>query len=183
MPKKKLLIFALILSSVFLIAILCFIVFRGPKAEPTPATITPTPIPNEVAPSPALNWKKYENIEYRFSFQYPPDFNAEELSALVPNFLQVNLRKTQEAPAMIMVYGNYEPGDVTFSVGTESIEEKIIGEQAWHFFNFPQGYSRSRPFTVFQKEETGFLYLLKFYDLISDELRDQIMATVKFTSP
>lgn len=183
MPKKKLFTTALILSSVSLVAILCFIAFRSPKTKSTPTTTIPTSTPNQVTPSPTLNWKKYENIEYRFGFQYPPDFNVEELSALAPNFLQVNLRKAQEAQAIIMVYGNYEPEDVTFSVGTESIEEKIIGEQTWHFFNFPQGYSRSRPFTVFQKEETGFLYSLKFYDLVSDELRDQIITTVKFNSP
>lgn len=183
MPRKKLFIIVSILLSVSLIAVYWFKASRGPKTKSTPTTTIPTSIPNQVTPSPTLNWKKYENIEYRFSFQYPPDFNVEELPALAPNFLQLNLLKTKKAQAIIMVYGNYEPEDATYFVGSEPIGEKTFSNQTWHLFDFPQGYSNSRPFTVFQKEGTGFLYSLKFYDLVSDELRDQIMATVKLTSP
>ena len=176
MLKKKPLIPVIILFSVCLVAVLGFVVFRD-RSEFAPTKTGST----SPAPEPVLNWQTYGNVEYHLRFQYPPDFDIEELSELAPNFLQVNLLKTQKAQAIIMVYGNYEPEDAAFFVGNEPIEEKTIDGQAWYFFNFPQGYSRSRPFTVLQKEGTSLLYSFKFYDLVTDELRDQVMATVRIT--
>ena len=145
MPRKKFFIIGLILFFV-LIAVFALIKLSGRKTEPG-STKTTTLSSTSNLPS---NWKKYENSEYHLGFQYPPDFNIEELAALAPNFLQVNLLKDQRAQAIIMVYGNYEAGDATFFVGSGPVGEKTFSNQAWHLFDFPQGYSDSRPFTVFQ---------------------------------
>jgi len=139
----------------------------------------------KINPSPApelpLDWKKYENIKYHFNFRYPPDFKIEELTSLAPNFLQVNLSKDRKAQVIIMVNGNYEIGDTSLFVGSDPVAEKTFNSKTWSFFEFPQGYSNSGPFTVFQKEGSGFLYSFKFYDLVSNELRDKIMNTVRIT--
>ena len=85
------------------------------------------------------------------------------MPGLAPKFLQVNLlEESQKAQAIIMVRGDYESKDVTDFVGAEPEKEKNINGQNWYFFNFPQGYSNSPPFTTYQK-------------------RDQIMAAVKIT--
>lgn len=173
MLKKKLLTPVIILFSVCL-AVLGFVVFRN-RGE-----FIPIENSTSLTAESVLNWQTYENIEYHLRFQYPPESSVKELLGLAPNFLQVNLlEKSQKVQAIIMVKGDYESKDVIDFVGAEPEEEININGQSWYFFNFPKGYSNSPPFTTYQNEKVGFLYSFKFYDLVTDELRDQIMATVQ----
>jgi len=175
---KKVLITVAILLPVFLIIAY---LFKSPKEEK--AKVETKPVATKVLASPisdpTSSWKKYENAEYHLSFRYPADMEAEELNELAANYLQVNLRKGRGAQAIIMIKGNYVAEDVTEFVGSEPVEEKTIAGQAWHFFDFPQGWSNSDSFTVFQKDGAGFLYSFKFNDPMADKLREQIMGTVK----
>jgi len=175
---KKVLITVAILLPVFLIIAYSF---KSPKEEKTKIETKPEATKVLVSPiaDPTSSWKKYENAEYHLSFRYPVDMEAEELSGLAKNYLQVNLRKGRGAPALIMIKGNYETEDINEFVGGKPEEEKTITGQTWRFFDFPQGWSNSDPFTVYQKEGAGFLYSFKFYNLMTDELRDKIMKTVK----
>jgi len=176
---KKTLITVAILLPVFLVFAY---LFKSPKVEKTKVKtkLMTTKVLASSISDPTSNWKKYENIEYHLSFRYPADMEAEELSGLATNYLQVNLRKGRGAPALIMIKGKYEIEDVNeFVGGDKPEEEKTITGQTWRFFDFPQGWSNSDPFTVYQKEGAGFLYSFKFYNLMTDELRDQIMKTVK----
>ena len=78
-----------------------------------------------------------------------------------------------------MIKTLYEPEEVFNFVGVSPEDVKNINGQTWYFFSFPEGYANSPPFTVYQDEKIGFLYSFKFHNFISDELRDQIMATVE----
>jgi len=176
MFKKKLLIPIIVLLFICSLAVLKLIVFRNPS-EFGPTKVSPT-LSIFKLPS---NWQTYDNVDYQLHFQYPSESNIKELPDLAPNFLQVNLLKGQKAQAIIMVRGDYEPKDVDDFVGAKPEKEKKINGQNWYFFYFFQGYSNSPPFTAYQNEKDGFLYSFKFYDLVTDELRDQIIATVQIS--
>lgn len=175
---KKYLISVVIILPVFLVIAY---LFKSPKVEKGELETKPKVTKTITAPTrdPTSDWKKYENAEYRLSFKYPEDLEVRELTGLAQNFLQVNLEKDQRAQGIIMINGDYAAEDVAEVLGSKPIEEKTIAGQSWYFFDFPDGWSNSDPFTFFQKDGAGFLYSFKFYNLVTDELRDQIMGTVK----
>ncbi len=163
-------------------------VFVGPKIqnqggmptfEKTGSTETG---PSVSTPEPKPGWKTYENLELRLRFQYPPESTIEELFGLGPNYFQINLRGEDNlAQGIFMVKTAYEPEDVQDFVGSSPQGTKDIAGQTWYFFDFPEGYSNSPPFTVYQNEKGDYLYGFKFHNFISDDLRDEIMATVEIT--
>ena len=134
---------------------------------------------------PSSDRNSYENVEFYLRFYYPPESMTEELYNLGPNYFQINLldKQTQKALGIFMIRTSYEEEEVENFVGIKFLDVINIGGQTWYYFNFPEGYSNSPPFTVYQNEKSSFLYSFKFYNLVSDELRDQIMATVKILPP
>ncbi|MFH1832779.1 MAG: hypothetical protein ABH816_01240 [Candidatus Levyibacteriota bacterium] len=136
------------------------------------------------APEQNLNWKTYENLDYRLHFQYPSELTTEELKDLAPNYLQINiLEKSQKAQAIFMAKSVFAPEEALNFVGSSPQDNKTINGLTWDFYSFPQGYSNSPPFTVYQGKKANILYSFKFYNLVSDEVRDQIMGTIEIMPP
>jgi hypothetical protein len=131
-----------------------------------------------------LNWKLYENLEYRLRFQYPAELEIEELPNLGPNYMQINiLDASQKAQAIFMIRTVFQPEEALNFVGSSPQDVKTINGLTWDFYSFPQGYSNSPPFTVYQGKKADILYAFKFYNVMSDELRDRIMATLEILPP
>jgi hypothetical protein len=177
---KKVIIIAV--PIIVVASIIGFVKFFPQKKEvgktTSPAKVSKAPEPE--ATDATKNWKKYESTAYKFSFLYPPTYTIEEMADLAPSFLQVNLSKPNMTDVIVMARGDYEPKDVNTFVGADPETTKKINGRSWYFFSFPQGYSHSPPFTTFQTENNN-LYSFKFHNTISNEIRDQIMATITFT--
>jgi hypothetical protein len=168
---------------VFLVALLAVgIYFAATKnvfklLKPSDSTTTS-------GPAAILNWKMYENLEYRIRFQYPAELSVEELPNLGPNYMQINiLDESKKAQSIFMIKTQFDQAERASFVGFSPQGNKKMNGLTWDFYDFPQGYSNSSPFTVYQEVKADILYSFKFYNVITDTLRDKIMGTIEILPP
>jgi hypothetical protein len=150
-----------------------------PKFHTTPSLSATPSVSDETS-----NWKTYENLAYRIRFKYPVEFSIEELPNLGPNYMQINiLGQTQKAQAIFMIKTSYGQEETASFVGFSPQDTKTINGLTWYFFDFPQGYSNSPPFTVYHGTKADYLYSFKFFNDVTNDFRDKIMATIEILPP
>jgi hypothetical protein len=172
-PVLIVILVALVAVSVYFFVLKKLVTFRTPSPSATP------PVSNET-----LDWKTYENLAYRIRFKYPAEFTIEELPNLGPNYMQINiLDQTRKAKAIFMIKTSYSQEETASFVGSSPQDTKTINGLTWRFFDFPQGYSNSPPFTVYHGTKADYLYSFKFFNTVASDLRDKIMATMEILPP
>jgi hypothetical protein len=183
MKRGNVLIPVVVLVAVGMIAVA---VLAGLKLRKSDEALLKKAGPEEVgeespAPEEMAGWEVYENDEYYLRFRYPPELEAEELAGLGPNFFQINLidKASRRGWAIFMVKTAFEEEEAVSFVGQSPLGKVAVNSRTWDFYDFPEGYSNSPAFTVYQGEVGEILYAFKFYESVSDELRDQIMVTVE----
>lgn len=178
MSRGSILIPIVVFAALGLIVSSIFVVPKFQNNKPAPDATDSSR--SQAAPEENSDWKTYENIGFKLRFKYPPELSTKEIYDLGPGYMQINvLESSQKAQAIFMIKFFYEKEDAYDFVGSKPDDVKDINGTTWYYFEFPEGYSNSPPFTVFQDEKNGTFYSFKFYNSMSNKIRDEIVKTIE----